>query len=203
MGSRCSVWGAWCRSEYLGACSHVPTPQSDFVQCKADNEAREKFLTALSQLSAVAVPRRFSKTELVQEFQGEHETGQGRSKPVCACGPGVGGVWVRIRGVTTVVSGKVRGMMGNAERMGVMERNDGTKYLSTDGFESVGDEKNKAEMDKYRLNLPYWATFLPSPPPASPASTPLLNATDVDRRGRKQLDRDSPRTRLPFSRPKW
>ena len=31
--------------------------------------------------------------------------------------------------------------MGNAERMGATERDDGTKYLNTDGFESVGDEK--------------------------------------------------------------
>ena len=61
-------------------------------------------------------------------------------------------------------------MMENAERMGSTERDDGTKYLSTDGFESVGDEKkNKMAMGKNRLNLPYWATFLPSPPPASPA----------------------------------
>lgn len=77
-------------------------------------------------------------------------------------------------------------MMGNAERMGATERDDGTKYLSPDGFESVGDEKNKMAMDKNRLNLPYWDTFLPSPPPASLAPRQRrsqLNATDVDRRG--------------------
>jgi len=84
--------------------------------------------------------------------------------------------------------------------MGATERGR-NKVLSTDGFESVGDEKNKVEMDNYRLNLPYWATFSPSPPPASPVSTPLLNATDVDRRGRKRLDRGSPRPRLSFPRP--
>jgi hypothetical protein len=37
--------------KYLGLRSLVPTCQSDFVQCKADNETKEKFLTALSQLS--------------------------------------------------------------------------------------------------------------------------------------------------------
>lgn len=45
--------------------------QNDFVQCKADNETKEKFLTALSQLSAVPVFSRFSKSELGEEVQRE------------------------------------------------------------------------------------------------------------------------------------
>ena len=76
----------------------------------------------------------------VQEYKGKHETCQGRSEPFCACGSGLGGVRVWIRRYATLVAGKVRRMMGNAERMGVTERGR-NKVLSTDGFESVGDEK--------------------------------------------------------------
>jgi len=48
---------------YLGLRSHMPISQSDFVQCKADNMARDKFLTALDQLSVVPVSSSFSKSE--------------------------------------------------------------------------------------------------------------------------------------------
>jgi hypothetical protein len=37
--------------KYHDSCLHTPACQSDFVQCKAGSETKEKFLTALSQLS--------------------------------------------------------------------------------------------------------------------------------------------------------
>ena len=78
---------------------------------------------------------------MTKEFEGEHETCQRRSEPLCSCDPGVGRVWVWVRRHTALDFGKVRWMMGDAGRMGATERDDGTKYLSSDGFESVGDEK--------------------------------------------------------------
>ena len=50
--------------KFVGLRSHVPTSQSDFVQCKADHETKEKFLTALNQLSVVPISSRLSSSEL-------------------------------------------------------------------------------------------------------------------------------------------
>jgi hypothetical protein len=98
-------------------------------------------LTQLSVRSLLKVPLKILTERFAKEFEGKHETCEGCGKPVCARGSRVGRVWVWVRRYATLVFGKVRRMMGNAERMGSTERKDGTKYLSTDGFESVGDEK--------------------------------------------------------------
>jgi len=71
------------------------------------------------------------------EFKGKHEACEGGGEPIHNGGSGVGRIRVWIRRYATLVFGKYRWMMGNAERMGATERDDGTKYLSTDGFESV------------------------------------------------------------------
>ena len=62
----------------LDLLSHMPTPQSDFVQCKADHETKEKFLTALSQLSAVPASSRFPRSEP----DGRYRSSKGSTKRV-------------------------------------------------------------------------------------------------------------------------
>ena len=48
----------------LGLRSRIATLQNDFVQCKAENETKEKLLTALSQLSVVSVTSSCPGSEL-------------------------------------------------------------------------------------------------------------------------------------------
>ena len=62
----------------LGLRSHVPTPQSDFIQCKADHETKEKFLTALSQLSAIPASGCLPRSEL----DGRYRSSKGSTKRV-------------------------------------------------------------------------------------------------------------------------